>query len=154
MLIEIFFDGACMSGQQKNGETGVGVAVYIDKLYSHAFSIAVRGDNGSNNIAEWSGCVEALRVAKEIKLFCKEEEIKHHIKIYSDSQLIVNQFNGHWEIKHTSFVKYFKVAREMASDMSFKYLIWVRRESNRQADRLSKIALGKPTTKKDILLID
>lgn len=151
MVVKIFFDGACMTGGQTDQETGIGVAVYIDNEYSDIFSRKVLGDLGSNNIAEWCGCVNALEIAKEIVDYC---ETIPNLIIYSDSQLIVKQFNGEFEIKHQTFVKYFTKAKKLANEIGYKKLIWIPREQNRQADRLSKMALGKPTTKKDILFLE
>lgn len=155
MVVDIFFDGACMEGGQTDLETGIGIAVYLDKEYSEPFSLAYKGDNGSNNIAEWCGCIGALKKAKSIyNLWDQSISDELEIHIWSDSQLIVKQFNDEFAINKEEFKPYYKQAKLTAGEIRFQRLKWVPREKNKQADRLSKIALGKPTTKKDILFIE
>lgn len=156
ILIEIFFDGACEPTNSKTKRTGVGVAVYINKEYSENWSVAVPGDNGTNNIAEWCGCLKAIEVWSELRPLVQKlyPKVKRRVRIYSDSKLIVNQFNGSFVITHTKFLPYFKKARELAEEINFKYLIWVPRERNKQADNLSKIAMGRDPKNKPVLILE
>lgn len=156
VLIEIFFDGACQATNSKKKNTGIGVAVYINKEYSECWSIAEPGDNGTNNIAEWCGCVRAVEILSELKPLAKAlyPDSRLRIRIYSDSKLIVNQFNGTFVITHTKFLPYFKKARQIADSINFKYLIWIPREKNKQADNLSKIGMGREPKNKPVLILE
>lgn len=156
LFIEIFFDGACMPTTSKSKKTGIGVAVYIDKEYSEVWSIAKEGDNGTSNIAEWCGCVEAIKTLVELKPLVQAlyPNDKLKIRIYSDSKLIVNQFNGTFNITHGKFLSYFKESRKLAEIIGFKYLLWVPRENNKQADNLSKIGIGREPKNKPVLILE
>ena len=65
-------------------------------------------------------------------------------EIFMDSQLVVNQFLGNWQIKNEQFNKFNKFAHEQLNKIPFakwKGLKWVRRGFNQEADRLSKDGL-------------
>ncbi len=129
---------------------GVGVAVWIDDCYEHELSLAIglregwEGDRSTSNIAEWIGCVEAMRAAKGLK----KEYPQATIEIYSDSQLITNQFNDKFTIKQPEFHKYKTKAKEYAKGVfgNGKEIQWIRREFNKQADKLSKEGIELATT--------
>lgn len=141
MQITFKFDGACNNNQEGgNPDMGVGCAVFVDNVFDEALSTykGYKGDEeSSSNIAEWKGCVEAFRLASEYM------EAGDVIQIYSDSQLISRQYNGDYEIKQDKFKKYYNEARELAVNAGLGNLKiqWVKREFNKEADKLSKIAL-------------
>ncbi|MCW4030837.1 MAG: ribonuclease HI family protein, partial [Candidatus Bathyarchaeota archaeon] len=85
--IKIYTDGASRGNP---GPSAIAFIVLDDKgriLKEHSECAGV----GTNNEAEYKALISALRKAKELA---------EEIEIYSDSNLIVNQMNGHWRIKH------------------------------------------------------
>lgn len=142
MIIKIKFDGACHNIVDNNNHMGIGLAVFINDVYSEDHSDAIHaeglnGERGTSNIAEWRGCVEAMRKACKLKL-------KHPgaiFEIYSDSQLISNQFNGDWLIMQNHFKIYKDQADKLARIAGIKRISWIRREFNKEADKLSKQGL-------------
>ena len=103
--IEIYFDGACRNVKESVNEPyGVGVAVFLDGDFLEEESKALYfPENGTSNIAEWEACLQAMKIAEQL-YFDIQEPVE--IRIYSDSQLIVNQFNGNFETKVKRFLKY------------------------------------------------
>ena len=141
--IEIYFDGACDNHPNSANLMGLGVAVFVDKKLSREYSISRYAGKGTNNIAEWQSCIIAFEKAIELK------PITNTIVIYSDSQLIVNQFNGLWRMNHIDFKAYHKIAKELALEANYnKALVWIPREENMAADQYSKDALRLPDVQK------
>lgn len=139
MRIDLYQDGACWNKEGYMQHMGIGVAVYIDGTYEPDLSRAIYACDekyGSNNIAEWIACVTAMEIATDLRKHYPEAVIH----AYSDSQIIVNQFNGEYQIKQLQFLPYHKRATEMGNRARVA-LSWVPREQNKQADELSKIGL-------------
>lgn len=139
MLLQFKFDGAC-NNHDDNPAMGLGIAVFIDSVYYEELSkaIYVPGDElSSSNVGEWMACVEAFKLILEYK------EAGDTIEVYSDSQLITNQYNDKYEIKKNNFRQYYHQAKILAEKAGLQDLKvkWVKREFNKEADKLSKIAL-------------
>lgn len=137
MKAEIYFDGACWNKEGYQHLMGIGVAVFLDNEYQEELSRAIHLEDpgGSNNIAEWEGCVEAMKIAGDL---VKEG---YTVKIFSDSQLIANQFNGNFRINKVDFLNYFRTAKYHANKAGITSIVWIKRELNKKADELSKIGL-------------
>lgn len=144
-MIHIKFDGAC-NNHIKEGlrPMGIGVAVFFDDEYIPEESIAVLVEpkvvNGTNNIAEWEGCYEAWKKVWELE----DKYPGNPIRMYSDSLIIANQFNGEYGINEVTFQPYYDLTIAMqANSKSNKNLKieWVKREFNKEADKLSKNGL-------------
>lgn len=120
---------------------GMGVAVFIDGQYEPDLSLAIYNDGteirGTNNIAEWIGCVEAMRTAKDLRKTYRTADIE----VFSDSQIIACQFNGTYAISKDAFRPFFEQARKYAEPAMVKIVKWIPREKNTQADDLSKMGL-------------
>lgn len=141
MKIDIYFDGAC-NNHLEEALMGVGLVMYVDGETVLEKSAAI--GKGSSNIAEWYGCTLAFKAAYKFIQQVKKEDPKaeFEVTIYSDSQLIVNQFLGHYMLKKAHFIPYYQKAKDYAEKLgsSFKALIWIPRTRNKEADKLSKVA--------------
>ena len=87
-----------------------------------------------NNEVEYKALLARLRLAKEMRA--------EQLRIYSDSQLVINQVNGDYQAKSENMVTYLKKARGQL--MTFK---WYRIEQvpitkNVKADSLARLASG------------
>lgn len=150
MKIDIYFDGSCKNEKDQSSPIGVGVAVLINNEYdnelsrSYSFATFDIKDRGTNNLAEWLGCVHAF----EAYAMMKKAYPKANINVYGDSQNIIRQFNRVNAIREESFKKYAKMARDCARG---KEAIWIPREQNKEADRLAglgrQVALEKEANK-------
>lgn len=140
----INFDGACHNKAGENNPMGVGIAVFKNDVYAEEESNAIHAldfndGKGTSNVAEWIGCVEAMRKACRIKRKFPDSKFT----IYSDSQIIVYQFNQDYQIKKQEFIKYFNEAHKLAKISGIKNINWIPREENKEADQLSKQGLKK-----------
>ncbi|WP_223263049.1 reverse transcriptase-like protein [Arthrobacter sp. NamB2] len=87
----------------------------------------------SNNVAEYSGLVSGLELAREIN-----PAASVHVKM--DSKLVVEQMSGRWQIKHADMRVLAAKARKVLDPRRVTYE-WIPRERNKDADRLSNEAM-------------
>ncbi len=94
----------------------------------------------TNNVAEFTGLIEALKSAKT---YIKEKHIES-IQVYSDSQLMVRQLNGEYKVKKSHLQEMILQIRILEKEIGLpiKYT-HVLREKNTHADSLVKKALGR-----------
>jgi ribonuclease HI len=93
----------------------------------------------TNNEAEY----EALIVGLELSL---ELEIKI-VRIFGDSQLIINQIIGEHKVLKSKLIQYHQKAMELMKEISYVSIQKDMRAVNGEADALAKLAkeLGEPT---------
>jgi broad specificity phosphatase PhoE/ribonuclease HI len=87
----------------------------------------------SNNVAEYSGLLAGLRLARALDPDCL-------VEVRMDSKLVVEQMSGRWKIKHEAMRRLAQEARRVLDPARVRYT-WVPREQNRDADRLANEAL-------------
>jgi len=116
---QIFFDGACLP-INPGGSAYFGIVAVEDgkAIYKKAGLVARRS---TNNVAEWSAFIEALRLAHELGW--------KKIRILGDSQLVINQYNGVWSIRSEHLRRFMREANRLASGLKIRVL-WVRRDGN------------------------
>lgn len=111
---------------------GCGVVVYAGAniIFESAFYLP---DLATSNEAEYGALIECLQ-------FCADELPGQMVTIFSDSQIIVRQFNGVYRCKQPHLKLLLHRALKIAK--AFKpVLVWIPRENNTTADILSKIGL-------------
>src|SRR5262245_57140612 len=90
----------------------------------------------TNNVAEYHGLIEALKLASE-----RNASV---VEIRADSELIVRQVQGRYKVRHPDLTPLHADAiRRIASIPSFR-ILHVPREKNREADRLVNLVLDRP----------
>lgn len=89
----------------------------------------------TNNVAEYNGLLAALRWAKE------HGHTTVHIK--ADSLLIVEQMRGRFKVKHPGLQPLHAKARLLAYEVGGVTFEHVRRELNKDADRLSNLGMDE-----------
>jgi len=96
------------------------------------------GDNRTNNWAEYEALIIGLTEAKKHGL------TKQPIEIRMDSELIVRQMQGEYQVKEeTLWPQYMKVHNLIVSSFPEARFVHVRREENGEADRLVNEALDE-----------
>jgi ribonuclease HI len=116
--IEIYVDGASKGNNDKTIPSKAYTCVIIpEKSVKIVTSI---GDQ-TNNDAEWQALIDALTTAN-LNSWNK-------IKIYSDSLLVVNQFNDKWQCKDERMKTYYLLARTFKSTLDIE-IVWIPREKN------------------------
>lgn len=89
----------------------------------------------TNNVAEYSGLLAALDwVVKE----------KHaSVKVFSDSELLVRQMRGQYKVKSPDLKPLYDRAQALVRQLQHFAIEHVRRESNREADRVVNEVLDR-----------
>ncbi|KAL5574153.1 hypothetical protein UlMin_023750 [Ulmus minor] len=88
----------------------------------------------TNNQAEYEALLAGLRLAKEVSA--------HHLLIYSDSQLIVNQVNSKYQAKGEKMASYLEKAKELLGQFDTVTITQIPRNENTNADALARLATG------------
>ncbi|MGQ0733278.1 MAG: reverse transcriptase-like protein [Acidobacteriota bacterium] len=89
----------------------------------------------TNNVAEYRGLIAALEWA--VAHGCSTLHIK------SDSLLVVQQMNGVYRVKHEGLLPLYRQARHLIARIGHVTVEHVRRELNKDADRLSNLGMDQ-----------
>lgn len=124
---ELYVDGASASNP---GKAGVGVVLKVNgrtvKKISKPIGVT------TNNVAEYTALIEGLKLALTEGL--------SKLKIYSDSELVVKQVSGDYKVKDKNLLRLYKQVKELEKQFSDIEIVHVRRENNKEADKLAKSA--------------
>ena len=82
----------------------------------------------TNNVAEYEGLLAVLQYAVEHKA--------RALKVLSDSELLVRQIQGEYRVRSNGLKPLFRQAMELITRLESFTIVHVRREQNREADRL------------------
>jgi len=130
-MIRAYIDGGARGNP---GPAGYGVRIedergtLIEELYQ-PLGVA------TNNVAEYNGLLAALRWAVD------HGEREVHIR--SDSELLVKQMRGEYKVKHPGLQPLYVRARLLAVEIGDVRFEHVRREFNKEADRLSNLGMDE-----------
>jgi len=124
----IFTDGACKSNP---GITGAGYVIY-DAMGSEVYTNSLNLQRGTNNTAEYYGVIFGIRSALNLGI--------KNLKVYTDSELVANQFKGTWQVGEK-----LKSFHDEVVNLSKKFasmdVEWIPRGANEVADALAKDGL-------------
>ena len=128
-MITAYFDGGARGNP---GPAGYGVHIVDDQ--GHVLS-EQHGSLGiaTNNIAEYRGLIAALQWAVEQGLT--------QVTVRGDSQLIIEQMRGNYKVKHEGLKPLYLQARMLVMQIGDVRFEHVRREDNKDADRLSNLGM-------------
>jgi ribonuclease HI len=132
----LMVDGAARGNP---GEAGAGAAI-LDENGAVVRKMSRFLGRTTNNVAEY----EALLMGLEALLVLG----KKHIKVQSDSQLLVRQLNGEYRVKDEKLRLLFQRARTLLSQFSTYRILHVPRELNRLADRLANRGIDRALKQK------
>jgi ribonuclease HI len=130
-MIRAYIDGGARGNP---GPAGYGVRIedadgnLIEELYG-ALGVA------TNNVAEYNGLLAALKWAVD--------RGERDVRIRADSELLVKQMRGEYRVKHPGLQPLVARARVYIGrldDVTFEH---VRREQNKEADRLSNLGMDE-----------
>ena len=126
-LATIHFDGG---GLKPGPVTAACVVELSDGPYG---AYAERFDKGTHNTAEYHALILGLRMAAA--------HGARHVKVYGDSQLVVDQINGDSKTKHAGLLPLRAEAMELLDQFEDWDVAWVRREDNKRADELGRMMM-------------
>lgn len=131
----IYTDG----GSRGNpGEAAIGVVICDEKgnpIKEYGEAIGVK----TNNEAEYAAVISALKKIKA--LFGKERSKKTEVNFKMDSEFVMKQLNGEYKIEEERMQPLFIAVWNLKMDFARVTFSHVRREQNKEADRLVNTAL-------------
>jgi ribonuclease HI len=92
----------------------------------------------TNNFAEYTALVTALRFAAALRL--------DELKVFSDSELVVKQVKGVYRVKNPNILPLYQLAKAWIAVIPGFSIEHVRREYNKDADRLANQAMDQRGT--------
>ncbi|XP_062099856.1 uncharacterized protein LOC133805709 [Humulus lupulus] len=136
----MFVDGS-------SNENGGGAGLILVSSKGHRVHSALRfGFDASNNEAEYEDLIFGLRASLELKA--------EGLKIFSDSQLVVNQILREYQAQGTEMAAYLAKTQEMLDIFKRFTIRQVPMEHNSNVDALAKLATTKDAELLNVVPID
>jgi probable phosphoglycerate mutase len=130
-MITAYIDG----GSRGNpGPAGYGVQI-VDEAGAVVAELHGALDNTTNNVAEYNGLLAALAWAVD--------HGQRALHIRSDSELLVKQLRGEYRVKNPGLQPLYQDARALIARIGRVSFEHVRREFNKDADRLANLAMDE-----------
>ena len=126
---------ANIDGGARGNPGPAGYGVYIQRDDGTVVELKEAVGVATNNVAEYRGLLAALGWA------ARHGIEKLHIK--SDSDLLVKQMRGEYRVKHPGLQPLWEEARALARQIRHVQFEHVRRELNKEADRLANEAMDE-----------
>lgn len=131
-VVTIFADGACEPYNPGGLATWGWCALDAhNRILAQDYGFLGSGQGMTNNVAEYSAALAALRWAADQGL--------RDVRLYMDSQLVVNQAMGIWNCNAAHLWPRLAGLRILMIRTGAT-LHWIPREQNTRADRLSRLA--------------
>ncbi len=128
----VFTDGASRGNP---GESGIGIVIK-DKDNNTVKEIKKYFPKLTNNQAEYKALILALD-------YLITSGLNKPVKFFTDSQLLANQINGLWKVKHPDIALLYKEAKALITELDSFEISYVPREKNKEADRLANQAIDE-----------
>jgi ribonuclease HI len=134
-LVIVHFDGACQP-PRGGGVATFGFTVEGLDLEHEEYGLAVApgAAHATNNVAEYVGAIRALE-------WLRGRAYKGVVVAYGDSQLVIRQMSGEYEVRAEHLRPYHDLLQRRATAFVEVRFVWVPRTENTEADALSKRAL-------------
>ena len=91
--------------------------------------------HATNNVAEYNGLLEALKLAERLGA--------DEVELQADSELIVRQIEGRYRVRHPDLKPLHADAKRRIAGLRCFSIRHVRREQNKEADRLVNLVLDR-----------
>lgn len=139
MRLKVFTDGGVRTGgingptKGKSGRAAIGCVVRdLDNKIVRKDKMAI--GEATVNEAEYSGLIRGLFICRQMGAA--------EVEVYADSQLVINQMNGEWQIKNQELREYNAEVWDEVKHFNEVVFTWVPREQNQAADELTRDILG------------
>jgi len=126
----LYFDGLCEPANPGGIACWGWVLLLSGKVVDQGGGVETRGAGATNNVAEWAALEHGLKAAA----------MRHPgvLEIRGDSQLVINQLHGTWQVRAPHLAEYFLRCRKSLQQMGCPWrAMWIPREENTLADALS-----------------
>lgn len=133
--VEVHFDGACEPARG-GGIAAYGFTVEGPGLRHEEYGLAVppHHPRATNNVAEYVAAIRALEWLRGVGY-------TGAVVAKGDSQLVIRQMSGEYRVRTPHLRPYHERLGQLASGFVSLRFVWIPRESNQEADRLSKRAI-------------
>jgi ribonuclease HI len=138
--VHINCDGLCEPVNPGGTATYGFVARRWGELLVENCGVVAKGPSATNNLAEYTAVTKALEWAAQ------HLEPGQDIVVRTDSQLVVNQLNGVWEVRSQKIWPLHQQAKLALAQLRRSHQVkldWVPREQNSEADRLTRVAYAR-----------
>jgi ribonuclease HI len=115
------------------GRAAIGALLRTRRLVTVA-QISKAIDPATHNVAEYQALIEGLKLARKHGI--------QRLRVYMDSELVVDQVNGLSAVRQAHFTDLHETASNLKAQFKNIRISWVPREMNAEADRLVRDALG------------
>ncbi len=133
---QLFTDGAARGNP---GPASIG-AVLKSPSGENVAEISEYLGETTNNQAEYRALLAGLRKALDLAV--------KKIDVFLDSELVVKQLHGQYKVKHPDLIPLFEEVKSLLRKFSVIQVSHVRREKNKEADKLANLALDSRSEKK------
>ena len=133
MRLLIHTDGAARGNP---GPAGAGAIIRDASTGEVLAEIAEPLGHATNNVAEWTAVLLALEAARRLGAT--------HVDLRMDSELVARQISGVYRVKHPDLKPIHAAAMELLRSFEGYTVGHVPRELNKDADRLSNVAVDTP----------
>lgn len=130
----LFIDGASKGNP---GHAGIGIRIERDGelVAEHCEYIG----QATNNAAEYRALIKGLELAAQLRA--------NRVTVFSDSELVVRQMNGHYKVKSNALLPLYQTAQMQRKPFDTFQIRHVRRDQNNKADQLANRGIkGRQTT--------
>lgn len=131
-------DGMLSGGHHVSGEApglaAIGVFLRTPRL-ARLDQVSETIGSATHNVAEYRALIEGLRLARRHRI--------ERIRIYMDSELVVDQMNDVLAVKQPDLTRLHETARDLTGQFASHRICWVPREMNVEADALVRAAFER-----------
>ncbi|XP_020272836.1 uncharacterized protein LOC109847996 [Asparagus officinalis] len=127
---KLFFDGASRANPHGVITTGVGV-IFISPnshVIPRGFSLI---EPCTNDVAKYNTLLLGMKFTEELNI--------QHLEAYNDSQRIVNQVRGEYNVRNEDLLPYYFVVLEQARKFKGFFIGYIPRAQNAYADTLASL---------------
>ncbi len=134
----LYFDGGCRGNGRSNpnAKAGYGYVIYDDMNARVADGWKYLGAK-TNNYAEYSGFINGMQHALTLGVT--------DLVVRGDSNMVIKQMTGQFGANNPDMKILNGIAKELAANFTSIAFEHVYREDNKEADRLSNVAMDNPT---------
>ena len=123
--ITVYTEGASRGNP---GHAGIGIVI-VDSQGNLIKELSDYIGETTNNIAEYTAFLTALKEVREMEY--------DEVEVVSDSELMVKQINGEYQVKNVGLKKLYDQAKEIIKEFKSFSIRHVRRGENKRADELA-----------------
>lgn len=133
-MIKIYSDGASRGNP---GLAGAGALILKDDQEFAEVSTFL--GTLTNNAAEYNALILAVKKVRE--LIPESEHQNQDIQVFADSQLMIRQLTGEYQVKHETIIPLYSELKKLFRGFKSTQFFHIPREENKKADRLANEAI-------------